>query len=96
MSLLNHLPDLINGTFEAGGAIVNLANIRALRRDKEVKGVDWRVYVWFASWGIFNLYYYPHLGQWLSFAGGAAIVSVNVTWVALALYYMRQHNEKAR
>lgn len=82
-----NLPDLINGTFEAGGALVNLLNVQAILRDKVVKGINPYVYVWFSSWGIFNLYYYPHLNQWLSFYGGAAIVTVNLSWLAIAGYF---------
>lgn len=82
-----NLPDAVNGTFELGGAAVNLLNIKAIVRDREVKGINSWVYVWFSTWGLYNLYYYPHLNQWMSFAGGAAIVTVNCSWLALAAYY---------
>ena len=71
---------------------MNLLNVKALYRDKKVRGVKILPSVFFTSWGIWNLYYYPHLGQWLSFAGGLAIVWANLTWVGLALYY--SHKEK--
>lgn len=81
------LPDLINGTFEFGGAVVNLLNVRQIVKDKVVRGINPYTYVWFTSWGVFDLYYYPHLNQMLSFYGGAAIVTVNASWLSLAAYY---------
>lgn len=91
-----NLPDAVNGVFELGGAAVNLLNIKAIVRDKEVRGINSWVYVWFSTWGLYNLYYYPHLGQWLSFAGGAAIVAVNCSWLGLAVYYWKKNNELGR
>lgn len=41
----------------------------------------------FWSWGIWNLFFYPSLGQWYSFVGGIALVAGNTVWVALALRY---------
>lgn len=81
------LADCINGLYEAGGGFMNLLNVRALYKDKKVRGVKILPSMFFTSWGIWNLYYYPHLGQWLSFIGGLLIVLVNLLWVGLALYY---------
>lgn len=87
MSTLMQFPDLINGTFEAGGAIINVTNVLAIRRDRMVRGVHWSPWAVFSAWGIWNLYYYPHLNQWLSFTGGLAIVAVNMTWLGHYIYY---------
>lgn len=66
-----------------------LKNVQAIVRDKKVRGVS-SVAQWvFTSWGFWNLYYYPHLGQWLSFAGGIVIVSGNFAWVLLAWKYRK-------
>lgn len=83
------LPDIVNGLFEGLGALVLYQNVRAIRRDKEVKGIDWRVTLFFTAWGYWNLYYYPSLGQWFSFAGGLAICSMNCYWLSLAIKYRR-------
>jgi hypothetical protein len=37
---------------------------------------------------VWNLYYYPHLDQWWSFAGGLVIVAANVLWIGLMVYYL--------
>lgn len=79
--------DFINGSFELAGALMLLFNIRQLMRDKCVRGCDWKPVVFFTLWGIWNLYYYPSLGQWCSFAGGCAIATVNAIWLWLVAYY---------
>lgn len=84
------LPDAINGGFEIGGAAAQLLSIRALMRSRHLEGVSWTATAFFSGWGMWNLFYYPHLGQTLSFLGGAALVCVNLTWVALALRYSRR------
>lgn len=83
------IPDLINGCFEFGGSLINLMNVRAIRRDKRVSGVHWSPFAFFTAWGAWNLFYYPFLNQWLSFTGGCLIFSVNGIWLLHAFYYMK-------
>lgn len=64
-----------------------IRNCQVILRDKGVRGVDWRATAFFTAWGAWNLFYYPHLGQWLSFSGGLVIVAANAVWVSLALRY---------
>lgn len=79
--------DIANGVFELIGAVAVWMNVRRIRRDKVVKGVDWRAMAFFWTWGMFNLLYYPSLHQWFSFLGGLALVAGNTLWVVLALRY---------
>jgi hypothetical protein len=88
------LPDLINGTFESCGAFFIFQSVLKLHRDKMVRGVSWLHSGFFAVWGYWNLFYYPHLEQWVSFVGGIGIVSTNTFWLCQIVYYTRQ--EKAR
>lgn len=82
-------PDIINGAFETlGGAFIALSVVK-LHREKLVHGVSWLHVAFFSTWGYWNLYFYPHLDQWLSFAGGAILVAVNTTWLAQIVYYNR-------
>ena len=83
------LPDLINGSFELLGGFFILNHCRALYAHKMVKGVSIISTIFFSSWGIWNLYYYPYLGQWLSFAGGLLISAANLLWIAMMVYYTR-------
>ena len=81
-------PDLVNGAFEALGSLAIWANVRKLHIDKQVRGAHWQPMAFFSTWSIWNLYFYPHLNQWLSFTGGCSLTLANVTWTVLAMYYM--------
>ncbi len=79
-------PDLINGCFELLGAAMLALNVRQLWRDRVLAGVHWAPTVFFAAWGAWNLFYYPNLGQWFSFAGGCAISAANLAWLGSLIY----------
>lgn len=78
--------DTLNGAFEAIGSLMIWRNVIALHRDKMFRGVRIAPVVFWALWGIWNLYYYPHLGQWLSFFGGCSVVLANVVWCCQMVY----------
>ena len=82
--------DLINGLFELIGGCLIWLNVRALWRDRFIAGVHWGPVVFFTGWGIWNLFYYPHLGQVLSFLGGIWMVVANVVWISLLIYFSRK------
>lgn len=80
-------PDHINGLFELFGAILLLLDVIRLRRDRRVLGVHWGARAFFTTWGLWNLYYYPAIGQMWSLVGAAALVMVNAIWlVQLGMY----------
>ena len=81
-------PDLINGIFEASGSLFILRSVFLLHKQKLVRGVSLIHVAFFMAWGWWNLYYYPHLGQWLSFSGGCLIVLTNSFWVGQIVYYL--------
>ena len=80
-------PDLMNGGFELCGGLFILNHCRVLYADKVLKGVSIISTVFFAAWGLWNLYYYPHLDQWASFYGGIVISLANALWIGLMLHY---------
>lgn len=79
--------DVINGTFEFIGAIMLTINCYRLHKDRVLKGAHWLPVTFFTAWGLWNLVYYPSLDQWFSFAGGCAIVTVNLVWLMQAWYW---------
>lgn len=79
--------DIINGLFEALAALVTWRNVVQLWRDKQVRGAYWPAWFFFTLWGVWNLFYYPFLGQWASFAGGVLLVTGNGVWTSLAIAY---------
>ena len=82
--------DGINGLFELLGGIFVLLNCIKLYSDKKVKGVSFIAMAYFVLWGYWNIYYYPHLEQWISFAGGLTIVAMNTLWIVMGFYYIRK------
>lgn len=83
-------PDYVNGFFEFAGGIALWKNVRAIRKDKMVRGVNWEVTLFFTSWGFWNLFYYPSLAQWASFVGGLNIVAANAAWLYFAWRYRNE------
>jgi hypothetical protein len=79
--------DQINGLFELVGSLFILNHCWTLFCDKIVKGVSLMSTFYFFSWGIWNLFWYPSLGQPYSFYGGIAIMIANVIWIAMMIYY---------
>lgn len=79
--------DQFNGLFEFGGGLMILKSVFLLHQQKMVRGVSKLPVFFFTSWGFYNLFYYPHLGQWWSFSGGCVIVTVNAIWLAQIVYY---------
>jgi hypothetical protein len=87
------MEDYINGIFETAGSLFILMSIAKLRREKMVKGVDWKHIAFFTIWGFWNMYYYPSLNQLMSFYGGIAIVVTNAVWVCMMIYYNKRQKE---
>ena len=81
--------DVINGLYEFSGALMLSLHVKQILKDKEVKGVAWPPFVFFASWGVWNLYYYPAVDCWWSFSGGVALVTVNLVYCALMWKYRK-------
>ena len=55
--------DLVNGAFEMLGGFFILLSIIRLWRDKKVRGVSVVHVAFFWLWGVWNVYFYPSLGQ---------------------------------
>lgn len=82
-----NIPDLINALFEVVSGSLVWLNVRAILRDKTIRGVSVAPITCFVLWGFWNLYYYPHLDQWFSFVGGLSVATANTAWLVLIIYY---------
>lgn len=80
---MNHV-DAINACFEGLGAVLVWRNVQKLRRDREVRGVDWRVQAFWALWGVWNIQYYMNVGHPFSAVAGAVLACGNITWTYIA------------
>jgi len=85
-----YIPDLVNGLFELAGGFFILLSCMKLYKDKKVRGISWIHVGFFASWGYWNLYYYPSLGQTISFIGGIGVVTMNTILLVQMLYYIKK------
>lgn len=81
--------DLINGLFELTGALMTLLSVKTIIRDKMVRGFHWSPIVFFTSWSIFNLFFYPLNNLWYSFAGGSVLAVVNAIWLYFIFKYRK-------
>lgn len=85
--MLTSWPDIINGTFEALAGLMVLNHCRVLLQDRAVAGVSIASTFFFTLWGVWNLCYYPQLGQFWSTVGGVFVVLANSFYVALLLRF---------
>jgi len=82
--------DIINGCFELFGCLFILPSILNVYREKKVAGVSCIHAIFFWVWGIWNMAYYPHLGQWWSTAGGVGVFLANTVWLIGLLKYRKR------
>lgn len=81
-------PDQINAALEFLGVLFALYNCVILIADGgQVQGVSIASTAFFTAWGIWNLYYYPHLGQRASAIAAGGLVIGNGLWLALYAAY---------
>lgn len=81
--------DALNALFELGGAVAVWMSVMALYRDKRWAGLSpWNM-IFFNAWGVWNLYFYPSLGQHLSFYAGMLLQASNLTYLYLLWRYRK-------
>jgi len=84
--------DIMNALFEFIGGLFLWMNVITLYKDKVTRGVYYPTVIFFFLWGIWNLWYYPSLDQWWSFAGGLWLAMANLVWILLFMYYKFKEN----
>ena len=81
--------DKINALFEAFGAVAVLPSIVKAYRSKIIRGVSIITPLFFASWGFWNIIYYPSLDQLWSAAAAVFLAATNSTWLAQVWMYRK-------
>lgn len=84
------LMDMANAFFEGGGSIFVLNHARVLHKHKMVRGVSLLSVAFFSLWGVFNIFYYNHLGQNFSWYAGICVLISNTFYLSLIAYYRRK------
>lgn len=82
-----NMADIVNGLFEVFGSIAVVMSCMRLYKDKAVHGVSLVTVGFFASWGLWNLFYYPSLGQFWSAVAAGLVCLANFTWLGMLYYY---------
>ena len=76
-------PDAINAGLSLGAGVFVFLSVRRLWIDGEVKGTSpWPV-LYFSLVGIWNWFFYAHLGQVLSLVAGLFVTTMNISWLVL-------------
>jgi predicted membrane-bound mannosyltransferase len=90
------IPDLINGLFELGGAAAVGLSIRRVLKDKDVAGVSaWQV-AFFQTWGLWNIIFYPAIGQVWSTIGAVFLALANTIYLYYLFKYRRRPKNECR
>jgi hypothetical protein len=76
-----NIPDLINAGFELLAALFILNNVRVLWNSRQAYGISLLSTMFFSIWGAYNIWFYPHLGQHLSFYAGILVMLANCFWI---------------
>jgi len=84
------IADIINASFEFFASFFVFKHCLVTMKDKRVAGLSITSIIFFTSWGYWNLYYYPSLGQVWSFWAGILVVITNSVWVYLLVRYANQ------
>ena len=79
--------DLINASFELFGGVAILMSANKCYQNKSADGISWVMTAFFFIWGIFNLFFYPSLGQNLSFYAAVFMVACNIAYTSLIIKY---------
>lgn len=82
--------DMANAFFEGAGSIFVLNHARVLSQHKLVRGVSLLSVAFFSLWGVFNMFYYSHLGQNFSWYAGICVLIANTFYLSLIIHYRRK------
>lgn len=79
--------DLFNGSLEIVCAMMLLMDVSAILKHQNVQGVSLTSRTFFWGWGCWNVYWYAHLDQWLSWFGAIMVMIPQTVWMGFLVYY---------
>ena len=83
-------PDVINGLFEVFGSVATWMNFAAIVKDKGYSGTRLPMMLFFLTRGLWKLFFYSHLFQWVSLYASILVIAGSVANVAAMLRYGRK------
>ena len=81
--------DIINSLFELSTSIIALINIYRIIKDKKVRGVEWRSWIFYTIWSFWACYYYVDINHIFSFVAAISVATCNVWWLTLSIKYRK-------
>ena len=87
MILSGKSADVINGAFEFIGSFMCMLHVHKILKDRYWRGISWVPFVFFASWGFWNLFFYSSVDCWLSFYASILLCGVNTFYCYLLWRY---------
>jgi hypothetical protein len=81
------LSDMTMGLIQVAGAGFLGVSVLQLFRRKYVGGVSAVTVSFWVAWGLWDLYYWPSLGQWWAFGGAVVVTMMNMLYVGLIVLY---------
>ncbi|MDQ8022214.1 MAG: hypothetical protein REI94_10260 [Moraxellaceae bacterium] len=85
--------DLANAALECLGGLFILNHCRVLWMQQSVRGVSAISIAFFSAWGVWNLFYYPALDQFFSFAASLLVVLANAIYLVLIVLIRRRESK---
>lgn len=79
--------DIITSMFQFGAVLFLLDNIRAILRDKDLKGVSIGMIMFFTVWGYWGIFMFYTLGQPFSMWTNVGIAGAYTVWLGMAIFY---------
>jgi hypothetical protein len=79
--------DIINACFKLCASLFLWVSVYTLYKSKGYAGIHFSQYLFFTVAAVWNLIYYPSLGQMWSFFACISVLAANASWIYLALRY---------
>lgn len=78
---------MINGLLEFTGSFFILGHCWAMYNAKDSRAVSLLATLFFFTWGLWNVWFFPAHGLYWSFRGGLFMAAANIAWAWLIIYY---------
>ena len=82
------MTDAITSLFQIGAIVFLIINILQLNKDKELKGINIWMIIYFTVWSYWSIYMYVELDQFLSALMSIGIAVAYTIWLFLAWFIL--------
>lgn len=86
-------PDQINAIFEMMGALFMFPSLIKAYKEKHIAGISLLTPIFFSSWGLWNVFYYPLMMQPWSATAALFLFGFNFIWLFQVFYYSKKEKK---